>query len=236
MQVAFAKGEATRMGLDASKEQLPARWQARHVARHVARQLWLAAPMLWANSCHVWCCCRCPLQPAHPSLQQSRLSLKACQKRLGCRLASSLVVAAKIAEAPTCVGEEHQLCFFTKKGGQDRFPVNQNNAWICVAYIGLHVYKAWKKPRLSPKFHPEHRQPHGSYSSSAFRYLERDQFWLWNTPQPEPPFGSCQALVSLIKEGQELRRRVWNSERTQSTDICRTIQYFQYNSRIFMIF
>ena len=39
MQVAFAKGEATRMGLDASKEQLPARWQAGHVARHVARQL-----------------------------------------------------------------------------------------------------------------------------------------------------------------------------------------------------
>ena len=27
-QVAFAKGEATRMGLDAAKEQLPARWQA----------------------------------------------------------------------------------------------------------------------------------------------------------------------------------------------------------------
>ena len=27
-QVAFAKGEATRMGLDATKEQLPARWQA----------------------------------------------------------------------------------------------------------------------------------------------------------------------------------------------------------------
>ena len=27
-QVAFAKGEAIRMGLDASKEQLPARWQA----------------------------------------------------------------------------------------------------------------------------------------------------------------------------------------------------------------
>lgn len=26
-QVAFAKGEAVRMGLDASKEQLPARWQ-----------------------------------------------------------------------------------------------------------------------------------------------------------------------------------------------------------------
>lgn len=27
-KVAFAKGEATRMGLDAAKEQLPARWQA----------------------------------------------------------------------------------------------------------------------------------------------------------------------------------------------------------------
>ena len=54
-----------------------------------------------------------------------------------------------------CRGEEHQYVFSPKR--VDRFPVNQSNAWICVAYtcitpeIGL----------ASPKF-PEHRQPPGS--------------------------------------------------------------------------
>ena len=106
-----------------------------------------------------------------------------------------------------CGGEEHQYVFSPKRA--DRFPVNQSNSWICVAYtcvtpeIGLAFPQVSRTSATSwIRFGPTQ-----SWSFSVFRYGIR----LWSTPQPEPQFGSCQALVSLIKEGQELRRRLSNS-------------------------